>query len=440
MRQSLHAVLGALAISGYVASHQPAGADEPKLRSVAASPDLQELRRELDELRRQDEIRRRKMLLLEERIRALEVTASDAQPARTWNAATPAPVKPRYMPPLTPAQADRPAPPQPDEEPVRKQPAPSRAVETVLSEEHAFFDRRFTIEPGISYSRFDRAEINLSGFLALDTIFLGNISVDEVESDIVSFDLAARWSVTNRLQLNGNIPYIYRTSNFRSGGAGGGAASLIEKRVNENARLGDVSAGINYRLISETVDWPDVVVSLTAKAPTGSDPFGVELVPVPGSQGNLSVPRELPSGNGVWTASAGFSLLKTFDPVVFFASASYFYNFEESFDDIDSAQGNQPGDVKLGDAFQFGVGMAVALNDRTSLSLSYTQRFVDETETRFDGQNFVEVLGSDANVAVLNTGVTFALTDQFAIVFNVGAGLTTDAPDVTVSMRTPYSF
>ena len=78
-----------------------------------------------------------------------------------------------------------------------------------------------SIEPGFSYSHFTNARLNLSGFLALDAIFLGLISIDEVEADVLTADVTARYGLTDRLQVDVNVPYLYRRSSFKSGGAGG---------------------------------------------------------------------------------------------------------------------------------------------------------------------------------------------------------------------------
>ncbi|MHA1572067.1 MAG: hypothetical protein ACTSWM_09605, partial [Alphaproteobacteria bacterium] len=313
--------------------------------------------------------------------------------------------------------------------------------EDIVSQEHVLFGgNRFTIEPGISYSRFDRGSLQLSGFLALDAIFLGQISVDEVESDIITADITGRWNVTDRIQLDTNIPFIYRTSEFSSGGAGGAAPQTIAERVSEDPNIGDVSVGLSYRLVSETPSRPDVVLSLRGRAPTGTSPFGIETVEVPGSQGNLQVPTELPTGSGVWAATVGASVLKTFDPVLFFGSLSFTRNFEKAFDDISASPGNQPGDVDLGDSIQVGMGAAVALNERTSLSLSYSHSIVQATQEKPTGGSFTEVIGTDASVGVLNLGFTFAITDNLSVVTNLGAGLTEDASDVSFGVRMPYSF
>ena len=58
------------------------------------------------------------------------------------------------------------------------------------------------MELGYSYAHFDRSELILRGFLALDAIFLGELSVDEIEGDIVTTTLTSRWTATPRLQLD----------------------------------------------------------------------------------------------------------------------------------------------------------------------------------------------------------------------------------------------
>lgn len=418
----------------------------------AQGAEVERLRADVERMTKLIEVQNRALLNLEQRLRSLEggQAPARAQPAAPApQPAEPAPpqteplgplVRPGTAPP--PLEPGRPM-PEPEveerEEPIRREPGPSRALETVAAETQGFFGQRFTIEPSVTYSRFDRSEIALSGFLALDAIFLGNISVDEVESDVVTFELTGRMGIGEDLQVDVSLPYVYRTSNFISGGAGGGSTAQIEGDVDSD-NLGDIGFGANYRILDEREYLPDVVVNLRGRAPTGTDPFGIELEAVPGSQGNLTIPEELPTGSGVWQASGGLSFLKTADPALLFASFDYFHNFEKEFSDIDSAPGDQPGEVDVGDSIQFGFGVAYALNERLSLSLSYTQRLFEKTKTRFEGGQWQDIVGSDANVARLNTGLTYALTDNLTFVSNVSAGLTQDAADVEVQFRLPYTF
>ena len=48
--------------------------------------------------------------------------------------------------------------------------------------------------------------------------------------------------------------------------------------------------------------------------------------------------------------------------------------------------------------------------------------------------------GSDANSALFNLGVTYALGEQATIVGLLGIGLTPDAPDFSLGFRVPYSL
>ncbi len=86
------------------------------------------------------------------------------------------------------------------------------------------------------------------------------------------------------------------------------------------------------------------------------------------------------------------------------------------------------------------MGVAYALNEVLSLSLSFTERLVDKSRTKADGGPWVEIVGSGANVARMNTGLTYAVTDNLTFISNVARGLTADAADLEVQMRTAYSF
>ena len=292
-----------------------------------------------------------------------------------------------------------------------------------MQEDHTLFTKRkFTYEPAITYSRFDRSQIQLSGFLALDAIFLGSISVDEVESDIITFDHTLRYGVTDQLQVRVNLPIVYRETNFQSGGAGGAAGAIAEQSVSQGPEIGDVSFGASYRVLPETATRPDVVFNLDVRAPTGRDPFGIDVVDVPGTNGNLQVPEDLPTGNGIWQVAPGLSILKTIDPAILFANITYFYNIENEFNDIASDPGNQPGKVKLGDAIEYGAGYAFALNEITSLSMSYSQRFIEKSKTKLEGGSWQKVIGSNANLAQLNVGLTYALSDQYILSTSPASG------------------
>lgn len=319
--------------------------------------------------------------------------------------------------------------------------APARSVENIYNEASGFFGTgTFSFETGLTYSHYDSRQLFLNGFLALDTIFLGNIGVDQINSDSLTLDLTGRYNWRDRWQFDLNVPVVYRETTFESAGAGGSSTSISEETVTRDPEIGDVSAGIAYKFLTETESRPDAVLSLRVKAPTGKDPYGIKLQQVPGND-NLTVPEELPTGNGVWSVTPGISLVKTVDPAVLFGNLSYTYNLEEDYSDISSTRGvKQPGTVQLGNWFQFGLGMAFALNERMSLSMSYSQLLSQKSKVKAEGQSFQSVPSSDANAAYYNIGMTYAVDQNLSIVPNLSIGLTPDAPDFTFSVRFPYYF
>lgn len=315
-----------------------------------------------------------------------------------------------------------------------------QSTDLVYQAEHApLFERRFTLDMGLIYSYYDRRALSLSGFLALDAIFLGTINLDQTKSHTLTYDVIGRYGLTDRLSMDVDLPLIYRNTNFISGGAGGSASALSDASLRTTA-LGDISMGLYYQLVRESASTPDVVGSVRVRAPTGRKPFGIKLIAADPHNDNLNIAEQLPTGNGVWAVTAGLSVLKTYDPVVLFANASYTYNIKRSVDDISSVQGQvTPADVKLGDTIGVGGGLALALNDRTSMSLAFNAAFSGSTEVTSGGATQT-VVGSRTNVATMTFGFNHVLGKGLSISTSVGIGLTPDAPNYTVALRFPYTF
>jgi hypothetical protein len=321
-------------------------------------------------------------------------------------------------------------------EPVRTQ-----AEQAVVQREHApLFDGKLTMDLGISDTYYDRRQLQLSGFLALDAIFLGNLNLGETKSHQVMADLDTRYGLTDRISVDLDVPYVYRHSNFIVGGAGGAASSQSDASVS-SSNLGDVNFGIYYQFLKETNSLPDIVGSLRVKAPTGTSPFGEKVVQVDANNTNLVAPTELPTGTGFWNITAGVSVLKTYDPVVLFGSVSYTYNLARSFADISSVQGQtEPATVKLGDIVQFGGGVALAFSDKDSASVSFTMALEPESQTRAPGGSYSKVPGSETTAAAMNFGLNHVVNKHLTINGSVSIGLTPDAPNFVVGVRFPYTF
>jgi len=323
------------------------------------------------------------------------------------------------------------------------QDAARRSVDDVKQQQSALFNRRLTLENSLSYARYDRKQLTLNGFLALDAIFLGNIAIENVESDSLTWNFAARWGVNPRLTLNLDVPYIGRKTLYQKGGAGGSAAAIAQEETH-GAGIGDATLSANYRLFGERGWRPETVFTAGITAPTGREPYGLDWKVIERDDDDFirfAVPAEQPTGNGVWQASAGLSAVKTADPAILFANVGYIRSFKRGFGDIDSNPDTvNPGEVKLGDSYYFGAGVAFAFNERTSLSISFSDKLSARASTRYKDGRWMKVIGSDANAGSLNLGVTYALTSRATFVSLLGIGLTPDAPDFSLSFKLPYAM
>ena len=403
---------------------------------AAVDPQVEALKQELMALKQRYEAQQQALMVLEQRVRQVEETPAAPQPKRltkspaetvkggqTVAAGAPGTTGSSYG------------------QSLKDDSEPAQSVSNLYDEASGFFGGgKFSFETGVTYTHYDTRALVLNGFLALDSIFLGNINLDRIKADNWTLDMTARYNLAQRWQFDINVPVVYRESTYSSGGAGGAAPVTSDETVTRDPEIGDINVGVAYKFMDESENWPDAVATLRVKAPTGKDPYGIKLREVPGND-NLSVPESLPTGNGVWAITPGISLVKSFDPAVLFGSLSYTYNMEDSFSDI-SPQVNSkvPGDVKLGDSWQVGAGIAFALNEKMSMSFSVSDQFARKSKIKPDGGDWQSISNSDYNSANFNIGMTFAASDNLTIVPNLSIGLTDDAPDFSFSLKFPYYF
>ena len=319
--------------------------------------------------------------------------------------------------------------------------AARRSVDDVKQQQSALFNQRLTLENSITYARYDRKQLTLNGFLALDAIFLGNIAIENVESDSLTYNFAARWGLNPRLTLNLDVPYIARKTIYQKGGAGGSAAAIAQEETHGTG-IGDVTVSANYKLFGERGWRPETVLTGAVTAPTGREPYGLDWKVIERDDDDFirfAVPAKQPTGNGLWQANIGLSAVKSADPAILFGNIGYVRSFKRSFDDIDANPDTvNPGEVVLGDSYYFGAGIAFAFNERTSLSISFSDRMSARASTRYKNGKWMKIIGSDGNAGTLNLGVTYALTSKATFVSMLGIGLTPDAPDFSLAFKVPY--
>lgn len=406
-----------------------------------AQPEEVDLRRQLEELQQRYEAQQNALMILEQRIRQVEGRRAEAVAQTGQRGAPAAPATQTAQTSQSPQPAQTASAGSGYGQSLRDSSEPAPSVEALYGEASGFFGGgAFSIEPGLTYTHYDTRQLFLNGFLALDAIFLGNLGIDEINADTFTFDLTGRYNWRERWQFDANVPLVYRKTTYQSAGAGGSSAQFSEKSVTGDPRLGDISVGVAYKFLDESPGIPDAVASLRVRMPTGTDPYGIKLNLVPGND-NLNVPDDLPTGNGVWSVTPGISLVKTSDPAVLFGNLSYTYHLEGDFSDISPQVGVKvPGKVQLGNYFQFGLGVAFALNERMSMSMSFSELISRSSRIKPDGGPWQTVNGSDANAAYFNLGMTYAATDRLTVVPSLAIGLTPDAPDFSFSLKFPYYY
>ncbi|MFZ6644509.1 acetate kinase [Undibacterium sp. TJN25] len=299
---------------------------------------------------------------------------------------------------------------------------------------------KFALEPSIQYSYSSNNRVALVGYTVIPALLIGLVDVRQVKSNTVTGALTGRYGLTNRTELELRVPYVYRSDSTVSREIFTGSATDNVFQTSGKA-IGDVEASLRYQFNDGGADRPYFIGTMRVKSRTGKDPFEVVTDCVTRCVGNTTgtgLPMELPTGSGAYSLQPGLTWLFPSDPAVFFGSFSYQYNFKRNNVSRRVLNGESEflGDIKAGDILGANFGMGLALNDKSSFSVGFDLNSVGRTK-----QNDVTVPGSVRTVlASLLLGYSYRYSDKTSFSMSIGAGLTRDTPDLTLTMRVPMSF
>ncbi len=296
---------------------------------------------------------------------------------------------------------------------------------------------QFSFETGIQYSYSSSNRVSLVGYTIIPAITIGLIDVREVRRNSTVANFTGRWGVTNRLELEAKVPFVYRSDDqlTRPLNLGAGRDELFNST---GQGIGDVEATARYQFNETSVDKPVYVGHLRFKSRTGKDPFEVltDTTQAPELITNR-IETELPTGSGFYTIQPGLTVLYPTDPAVFFGGINYQFNLSRSGVTANTTQGPvYVGDVDPGDVFGFNFGMGLALNEKSSFSLGYDGASV--AKTKINGVDAINA--SRIQLGTLLLGYSQRLTPSTSMALTVGVGVTRDTPDVTLGLRLPISF
>lgn len=299
---------------------------------------------------------------------------------------------------------------------------------------------RFVFEPSYQFGYSSNDRVALVGYTVIPAILIGLIDVRQVRTTTQTAALAMRYGLTNRLEVEVRVPYLRNHTDTISREIFTGTA---QDRVFTagGQGIGDVEATARYQWNNGGADKPYFVGWLRFKSRTGRDPFEVVTDCVTRCVQNATgtgLPLQTPTGSGFYSLQPGVTWLFPSDPVVLFGNLSYVHNFarQNVSRTLLLAGSERLGTVAVGDIVDASIGMGLALNDRTSISIGYDQSFVGVTR-----QNGKTVAGSARSVlGTLLLGASYRLSDKRSVNFSLGVGVTRDTPDATVTVRVPTTY
>lgn len=319
--------------------------------------------------------------------------------------------------------------------PVGEAPPPEARVEVAsIPENMGVLTRRggFIFDPSVEFTRSSANRLVFRGVEIVPGINLGLLGANDADRDTLVGTLAARYGLTDRLEIEARLPYVYRHDRITNVETAGERPISITDKL-EGQDIGDAEVSARYQINSGARGLPIFVANARIKSPSGEGPYDVRY--------EGSIAQELATGSGFWSAEAGVTMLYPSDPAVIFAGLSYVRSFA---DDIDKAFGDTfIGRVDPGDSVAASLGFGLALNPRFSFSLGYSHAYIFRSESEQMSVGALEpvILRSNSlQVGSLQMGWSFRLNEHVTLNNNFEFGVTSDAPDMRVVFRAPYRF
>ncbi len=283
------------------------------------------------------------------------------------------------------------------------------------------------LESSLQYSRASNNRLVFRGVELIPGLQLGLIEASDVDSDTYVGTLAVRHGLTNRLEIEARMPVLarldrIRVTQLRSQG--------IVREINLDAYdLGDAEITLRYQLNSaKGPEEPIYVANLRVKSTTGKSPFAI-------GYDAFGVAEGLATGSGFWGVQAGGSFLLPSDPAVIYGGLSYLWHIPRRINR--TIGGAFVGRVDPGDAITANLGFGFALNPRFSFSLGYNHSYIFSTKTEIGGTN---QRSKGLQVGTLALGTSYRLSERQSVNLGFEFGVTSDAPDMSVTLRLPLRF
>lgn len=285
---------------------------------------------------------------------------------------------------------------------------------------------KLSLDLSTEYTRSSANRLVFRGIEIVPGVQIGVIEANEADRDTSAVNIAAKYGLTSRMEVDLRASYIRRNDTI----------TTVQQRDEAVTRtidlsgdgIGDVEASVRYQINGGERGRPIFIAGLRAKSDTGEGPFDIP-------RDEFGVATRLATGSGFWGVEPSLSFLYPSDPAVIFGSVSYFAHLPR---DINKTEGGvRIGEVDPGDAIGMSIGFGFSLNPKFSFSLGYKHSYIRPTSSEL---NDIVEKSDSLQVGALQFGMSYLLTDRFSLNGNFEFGVTEDAPDMRFVLRLPIAF
>ena len=285
---------------------------------------------------------------------------------------------------------------------------------------------RMVLDSSFEYTGSSTNRLVFRGIELVPGIQIGLIEASDADRTTLITTLAARYGLTNRLEVEARAPALYRWDRIEV--AQQRDEGIVRTIALKERDIGDVEFALRYQLNRPRGQRPIWVANLRVKSDTGKSPFEV-------TYDEFGVATGLSTGSGFWAVQPGVSMLLPSDPAVIFGSLGYLYHIPRNIDR--TIGGAFIGRVDPGDAISGNLGFGFALNPRFSFSMGYRHSYIFPS-TQEIGDSVER--SNRAQVGSFTFGMSYRLSPRQSVNFGFEFGATADAPDVSVSVRFPLGI
>jgi hypothetical protein len=261
----------------------------------------------------------------------------------------------------------------------------------------------FELEPSVSYAHSSSENLVIDGFTIFPVLIVGDVFSERRRRNTLTTAVTARFGLPWKSQLEVRLPWIQENASRLTGDG-------EEVKVTDHG-IGDLELAWSRDLPRLFGRGPQLLGALRWKLATARDPFEID-------------DEQIPFGIGFETLSASLTGVTVLDPVVLFGTLTY-----------TEVLGSDKGDnhINPGDSLDLQLGMALALNLETSLSLAADVSSTDRTRL-----NGTDVPGTYVNTGTFSIGMSRAFPSGRSFDTSLAIGLSEDSPDLQLGFSMPF--